>query len=189
VRRGFYVLRETPMPSVLVEGGFLSNPREARTISSPAFHEEEAKALDAALLAYAKAHPRPAGAVGGTPRLAAAATVRRLCGLPTSGRTLDLVATAYGPTLQDNYPYGPVDAFGDPLKPGDVAVDPHLIPLGTHLWVSGYRSPYLPAGGFCAVARDTGGAIKGRRIDIFLDGTEAQVNSFGIQRVTAVILE
>jgi 3D (Asp-Asp-Asp) domain-containing protein len=101
---------------------------------------------------------------------------------------INLVATAYGPTLKDNYPYGPVDVFGKPLVPGDVAVDPRVIPLNTHLYVTGYKSPYLPQGGEFAVARDTGGAIKGNRIDMFINGTQAQVDSFGIQHVVAYIL-
>jgi 3D (Asp-Asp-Asp) domain-containing protein len=104
-------------------------------------------------------------------------------------RVLHMTATAYGPSLQDNYPYGPVDAFGKPLVPGDVAVDPSVIPLNTHLYVTGYRSPYLPKGGEMAVARDTGGAIKGHRIDIFIDGNPQQVSSFGIQGVTVYVLK
>ena len=102
-------------------------------------------------------------------------------------QTLSLVATAYSASLKDNYPYGATDAFGKPLKAGDVAVDPRVIPLGTHLCVSGYHSPYLPAGGFCGVARDTGGAIKGQRIDIFINRSQSQVDSFGIQRVKVTI--
>lgn len=43
---------------------------------------------------------------------------------------------------------------------GVVAVDPRVIPLGSKLYVEGY--------GY-AEAQDTGGAIKGDRIDIFLD--------------------
>jgi 3D (Asp-Asp-Asp) domain-containing protein len=103
-------------------------------------------------------------------------------------QTLTLVATAYGPSRHDNFPYGAVDYFGRPLQPGDVAVDPSVIPLGTHLWISGYHSPYLPAGGFEAVAVDTGGAIQGNRIDIFIDGGPNAVASFGIQRVTVTVL-
>lgn len=104
------------------------------------------------------------------------------------GRTMTMIATAYGPNLIDNYPYGPVDYFGAPLRPGVVAVDPRVIPLGTRLWVTGYRSPYLPAGGFLAVARDTGGAIKGNRIDIFIDAPRNEVATFGIQKVQVTIL-
>jgi len=101
---------------------------------------------------------------------------------------IDLVATAYGPSLQDNYPYGPFDVFGKPLVAGDVAVDPSVIPLNAHLYVAGYSSPYLPRGGELAVARDTGGAIQGKRIDMFVNGTATQVSSFGIQHVVAYIL-
>lgn len=102
--------------------------------------------------------------------------------------TMQLVATAYGPSLQDNYPYGAVDYYGQPLVSGDVAVDPSVIPLGTRLYITGYQSPYLPAGGFYAVARDTGGAIKGGRVDIYINGSHAQVLSFGIQKVQVTIL-
>lgn len=103
-------------------------------------------------------------------------------------QTMHLVATAYAPTLKDNYPYGPVDYYGNPLVAGDVAVDPNVIPLGSLLWVSGYISPNLPAGGFLARAVDTGGAIKGMRIDIFINQSEQTVSLFGIQNVTAYLL-
>lgn len=99
-----------------------------------------------------------------------------------------LTATAYGPSLQDNYPYGPTDYFGQPLHFGDVAVDPRVIPLGTRLYISGYHSPFLPPGGFVAVARDTGGAIKGDRIDIYFNGNRSQISSFGVQQVHISIL-
>lgn len=109
-------------------------------------------------------------------------------GLPIV-RVIHLTATAYGATAQDNYPYGPTDAFGLPLKPGDVAVDPTVIPLNTKMYVAGYQTPYLPAGGELAIARDTGGAIKGARIDIYINSTnESLINSFGIQSVMAYIL-
>lgn len=99
-----------------------------------------------------------------------------------------MVATAYGPSRHDNYPFGPWDAYGKPLEPGDVAVDPRVIPLGTPLYVSGYRSPELPPGGMFARARDTGGAIRGCRIDIFIDSDRREVGDFGLQTVTVCAL-
>ncbi len=103
---------------------------------------------------------------------------------------INLTATAYAPTLQDNYPYGPVDYYGRPLVAGDVAVDPTVIPLGTLMWVTGYSfQPYLPQGGFLARAVDTGGAIKGDRLDIFINQSESTVSMFGIQQVKAYILK
>ncbi|HVB10923.1 MAG TPA: peptidoglycan-binding protein [Bacillota bacterium] len=102
--------------------------------------------------------------------------------------TMSLVATAYGPSLKDNFPYGPVDLAGKPLVAGDVAVDPRVIPIGTRLWVSGYSSPSLPKGGFVAVAADTGDAIQGQRMDIFVNGGPAAVSAFGVQHVTATVM-
>lgn len=131
---------------------------------------------------------RMAAVVLGAAAAALAAAPALAAGGPPPGSTLTMVATAYGPTLQDNYPYGPVDAFGQPLTAGDVAVDPRVIPLGTCLFITGYRSPFLPSGGLYAEADDTGGAIRGDRVDIFYAGTEAQINRFGIQRVRVRIL-
>jgi 3D (Asp-Asp-Asp) domain-containing protein len=115
----------------------------------------------------------------------------------TVGSTIDgyriqavyhMMATAYGPSLQDNYPYGPTDYFGNPLKAGDVAVDPSVIPLKSLVYVKGYTDPHLPAGGFVGHALDTGGAIKGMRIDIFMNANAQTVSNFGIEPVTVYLL-
>ncbi len=106
---------------------------------------------------------------------------------PPPVRVLHMIATAYGPSYQDNYPYGPVDYFGAPLEPGMVAVDPAVIPLGSRVYVTGYHFPGLPPGGFQGVAADTGGAIVGNRLDIYLDAPSATVRQFGIQAVTVYV--
>lgn len=129
--------------------------------------------------------PSPSSSGGGSGSSSSTTTASKI---PPGGKTLTLVATAYAPTAKDNYPYGPVNYFGQPLKFGDVAVDPRVIPLGTKLYVYGYHSPLLPAGGFTAVANDEGGAIKGNRLDIFINGSESQVSTFGIQTVHVKIL-
>ena len=61
---------------------------------------------------------------------------------------------------------------------GVVAVDPRLIPLGSKLYVEGY--------GY-AVAGDTGGAIKGHRIDLG-NTTHSEASSVGRRRVTVWLL-
>lgn len=124
----------------------------------------------------------------GMPIAAALSTAPAAAAAVQGGQTIQMVATAYGPSPKDNYPYGATDYFGKPLVAGDVAVDPSVIPLGTHLYVSGYSSPYLPAGGFYAVAEDTGGAINGNRIDIFINLPDSQVSTFGIQHVTVTVV-
>lgn len=62
---------------------------------------------------------------------------------------------------------------------GMVAVDPKVIPLGQRLYIEGY--------GF-AVARDTGGAIKGDRIDVFLE-TRQEALRWGRRQVKVYVLE
>lgn len=105
-----------------------------------------------------------------------------------AGATVDAVATAYGPSASDNFPYGATDYFGRPLAAGDVAVDPGVIPLGSCIRVSGYRSPDLPPGGFVGQADDEGGAIRGRHVDLYLDASAAAVRAFGVQRVRVTVL-
>ncbi len=59
-----------------------------------------------------------------------------------------------------------------------VAVDPRMIPLGTHLWVPGYGH---------AVADDTGGAIKGHHIDVRLQ-TRSGMSKWGVRRLNVYVL-
>ncbi|MBM3824037.1 MAG: N-acetylmuramoyl-L-alanine amidase [Verrucomicrobia bacterium] len=51
-RQRFAVLREAPVPAVLVEGGFLSDYRESRLISQPAYLLRMAEAIRDGLLAF-----------------------------------------------------------------------------------------------------------------------------------------
>lgn len=69
-----------------------------------------------------------------------------------------MLASSYTPTVEecDADPF--TTASGMRVRFGIVAVDPKVIPLGTKLYVSGY--------GY-ALAADTGGLIKGMRIDCF----------------------
>ena len=62
---------------------------------------------------------------------------------------------------------------------GVIAVDPKVIPLGTKMYVEGY--------GY-AEAQDTGGAIKGKKIDVFMD-TRAEALQWGRKKVKVYILE
>ncbi|GAX88621.1 3D domain-containing protein [Effusibacillus lacus] len=68
-------------------------------------------------------------------------------------------------------------------------MDPNVIPLGTRVWVSGYKHLNLPANGFMAVAEDIGGAIRGNRIDIFINADAQSVRNFGFQNVQVKILK
>ena len=63
---------------------------------------------------------------------------------------------------------------------GVVAVDPKFIPLGTRLYIEGY--------GY-AVAADTGGAIKGNRIDLGIDSKHDAKGVDGLTPVRVHILD
>ncbi|KIL44662.1 hypothetical protein KP77_28830 [Jeotgalibacillus alimentarius] len=60
-----------------------------------------------------------------------------------------------------------------------IAVDPNVIPLGSRVWVEGYGE---------AIAGDTGGAIKGNKIDLFIPSQQAALN-YGVQTVDIKILD
>jgi len=103
---------------------------------------------------------------------------------------IDMVATAYDLSYESTgkYPGDPeygITASGTYAQPGTVAVDPSIIPLGTKLYIA--STDGSPDYGF-ATALDTGGAINGYRIDLFMeDGTDA--NNFGIRQVIVYVIE
>lgn len=90
---------------------------------------------------------------------------------------LDMVATAYSPFCCRGV--DDVTATGMRAGYGVVAVDPRLIPLGSRLYIDGY--------GY-AVAGDTGGRIKGLRIDLGFD-TRREAIRFGRRPVRVYIIE
>ena len=95
---------------------------------------------------------------------------------PSSGKkTLSMEATAYSGHTTTAMGLKPVR---DPNGISTVAVDPNVIPLGSKVYVSGY--------GY-AIASDTGGAIKGNIIDLFMN-SEAECTQFGRQQVTVTII-
>lgn len=104
-------------------------------------------------------------------------------------KSFQVKATAYTSAPEENGKWGPVDYFGNPLKVGTVAVDPDVIPLGTRLYITGYDFSGLPSGGMIATATDTGGAIKGKRLDIFVPVGRAEASKFGFQYVTVQVLK
>lgn len=68
-------------------------------------------------------------------------------------------------------------ATGLKAQRGIVAVDPSVIPLGTHLYVPGYGQ---------ALAADTGGAIVGDRLDLCFD-TAGEAIGWGVRDVKVIV--
>lgn len=88
-------------------------------------------------------------------------------------------ATAY----TDSLSFG-ITASGTRVKRdtngfSSVAVDPRVIPLGTKLYIPGY--------GY-GIAEDTGGAIKGNRVDLFFT-TESECSRWGVRSVDVYIIK
>lgn len=59
---GFYVLGGAAMPAILVEIGFLTNPREERKLKDPRFREQVAGAIYAGLTEYKRRYDQKMGA-------------------------------------------------------------------------------------------------------------------------------
>lgn len=96
---------------------------------------------------------------------------------------LDIKATAYAPGAHDNDQWGDKTFLGTDIRPGVVAVDPDIIPLGSKLYIQ-----YPDGHGEHAVAEDTGGAIKGNRIDIAKTSVD-KAQDFGIKNVKVFVIE
>lgn len=94
-------------------------------------------------------------------------------------KTLTVTATAY---TADCTGCSGITATGIDLRNDRdkkvIAVDPNVIPLGTRVYVEGYGE---------AIAGDTGGAIKGNKIDIHVP-TKDKAYQWGVRKVNVTIL-
>lgn len=97
-------------------------------------------------------------------------------------QVLDITATAYAPGPHDNDQWGNKTRLGTQIRPGVIAVDPKIIPLGSQVMIK-----YPDGSKEYAVAEDTGGAIKGHRIDI-AKWTVKEASRFGIKPVKVYVL-
>ena len=90
-------------------------------------------------------------------------------------KLLIMEATAYTPF--DDGQSG-ITASGIPARRGIIAVDPRVIPLGTRVFIPGYG---------LALAADTGGAIKGHKVDLCIEEYNEAIR-FGRRKVEVYIL-
>jgi 3D (Asp-Asp-Asp) domain-containing protein len=94
----------------------------------------------------------------------------------TRARTLSMTATAYCVRGQTS--------SGTQAKSGTVAADPQVLPMGTTIRVTGLLSPRPQA----FTVADTGAAVKGNEIDIFISDC-ARAKTFGRRRVQVRVLK
>ncbi|WP_099351414.1 3D domain-containing protein [Fredinandcohnia onubensis] len=98
----------------------------------------------------------------------------------TSQKEITVTATAYTATCEGCS--GITSTGINLLENPDakvISVDPSVIPLGSKVHVEGYGE---------AIAGDTGGAIKGNKIDIFIPSKQDAIN-YGVQQVKVTILD
>lgn len=121
------------------------------------------------------------------------ATISRGGQVMRYSRVLDVVATAY--TADINPATGkPDDAWGGMTASGKkavagltIAADPKVLPMNTRVYVEGVDAQGKKYSGIYIVM-DTGGAIKGNKIDIFMS-TYEQTRIFGRRKMKVYLLE
>lgn len=95
----------------------------------------------------------------------------------SKGKTMVVSATGYS-TKEANLSTHTATGINLESNPMVIAVDPRVIPLGSIVEVPGYGT---------FIAGDTGGAIKGNKIDVHFSSVQ-QANNFGRKTITITIL-
>ena len=94
-------------------------------------------------------------------------------------------ATAYDASPADNGPWAGQTSTGMPLVYGVIAVDPRVIPYGTKMYIESVDGQYKYG---YAIAGDCGGAIKGKKVDLFFP-SRSTCYSFGRRPVKIYFLD
>lgn len=94
-------------------------------------------------------------------------------------------ATAYDASPADNGPWAGKTSTGMPLVYGVVAVDPKVIPYGTKMYIESVDGKFVYG---YAIAGDCGGAIKGKKVDLFYP-SRSTCYSFGRRPVKIYFLD
>ncbi len=103
----------------------------------------------------------------------------------TASKVLICRATAYDGSYETLGKHNPKTALGKTPTVGTVAVDPRVIPLGTRMYIETVDGSYVYGECF---AGDTGGSIKGNRVDLFM-ASRSQALAFGSRQVRVYILD
>ncbi len=94
-------------------------------------------------------------------------------------------ATAYDASPADNGIWAGKTSTGMPLVYGVIAVDPKVIPYGTKMYIESADGQYVYG---YAIAGDCGGAIKGKKVDLFFE-SRSTCYQFGRRAVNIYFLD
>lgn len=94
-------------------------------------------------------------------------------------KKMKMIATAYYPGDPLAWKDGKITFLGHKMQRGIVAVDPRIIPLKTRLFIPGYGYGY---------AGDTGGFMKGNRVDLGVNNVKEE-KAWMFKNVVVYILE
>ncbi|MDP7992341.1 cell wall-binding protein EntC [Bacillus sp. MHSD_36] len=188
--------REAAKAQAAAEAQAAAKAQEAAKAREAAKAQAAAEAREAAAKAQEAAEAREAAKAQETAKAREAAKAQKPAtqqpvaketetSAPSSSRELRVVATAYtADPLENGYKAGDQvkSALGHNLTANPnmklIAVDPNVIPLGSKVWVEGYG---------VAIAGDTGGAIKGNKIDVLMPDKGTSSN-WGRKTVTVKVL-
>lgn len=108
-----------------------------------------------------------------TPKITPSEPIQQNIVEPSRGATRTITCEASAYDLRGTTATGTIPG------PGTIAVDPTVIPLGSRLLIEGYGE---------GIALDTGGSIKGRKIDIWFADRDTCLD-WGRKNVEVIILE
>jgi cystine transport system substrate-binding protein len=148
---------------------YVSQLASRRQLNSAQIGSLEAQARAAAVRSMELQRSAPDTALAAETPSSVSAVAPAATASVAGGRTITVSATGYA--------LSGTTATGIPVGWGVVAVDPGVIPLGTHMTIPGYGE---------AVAADTGGAIVGATIDLWFPSV-AQAQAWGRRTVTITL--
>lgn len=108
----------------------------------------------------------------------------KLVEVTSRGREIRVTATAYTAGIEStgkspSHPQYGITASGKRAREyHTIAVDTHFIPLGSEVYIKEFNRTYI--------AEDTGGAIKGNRVDIYMESLQ-RAKEFGRKEITIYV--
>lgn len=182
VQEGEEGLKRTEIEKKYVNGALVSNVvQKEEVVSEPVAHIDEIGTKEPQPVVASTKAAQPKQQAQAKQAQPSRGSSRNIITMNASAYDLSFASTGKRP---GDPGYG-MTASGTKVRPGVVSVDPSVIPLGSKLYIESLDGS---ADYGHAVAEDTGGAIKGNKIDLFFSSRSAALN-FGRRNVRVHILD